>query len=134
MLVSKTSPPPLPAPWWTFGFVWMVIAGPASVVLASIATVWITLANPDTLVTEDYFRRGMQINKTLAEEAQRRQDRALMPAVQGRNHAASPTPAAAGSPATVPDAALLQAQPTPPALPPSPGRPVTPPRQATPGS
>ncbi len=91
MYINKTSPPALPAPWWTFGFVWMVIAGPASVVLASIATVWITLAYPETLVAEDYYRRGMQINKTLAEQAQR--DRALVPALQGRNHAASPAPA-----------------------------------------
>lgn len=93
MQVNQTSQGAAPEPWWKFGFVWMVIAGPASVVLASIATVWITLANPETLVAEDYYRRGMQINKTLAEEAQRERDRALMPAVQGRNHAASPAPA-----------------------------------------
>ena len=36
-----------PAPWWKFGYVWLVIAGPAAVVLAGIATVWIALASPE---------------------------------------------------------------------------------------
>jgi len=74
------------APWWTFGYVWLVIAGPAAVVVASIATVWLTLAFPETLVAQDYYQQGIDINKTLA--AQRA--RALVPAMQGRNHAATP--------------------------------------------
>ena len=36
----------------------------------------------------DYWRRGNEINKTLAAR-----DKALLPAVQGRNHAATPAPA-----------------------------------------
>ena len=80
---------PAPAPWYTFGYVWLVIAGPAAVVLAGIATVWLTLAFPETLVAEDYYRQGLDINKTLA--AQRA--KALEPALQGRNHAASPAAA-----------------------------------------
>lgn len=75
-----------PAPWWTFGYLWLVIAGPAAVVVASIATVWLTLAFPETLVAQDYYQQGIDINKTLA--AQRA--RALAPAMQGRNHAATP--------------------------------------------
>ena len=101
----------VPEPWWKFGYVWMVIAGPASVLLASIATVWITLANPDTLVAQDYYRRGMQINKTLADQAQRERDRALMPALQGRNHAASPAPAGL-APTAVPGEVQPVPQPT----------------------
>lgn len=84
-----------PAPWWKFGYVWMVIAGPAIVVVAGFATLWLALANPETLVAEDYYRQGIEINKTLAAE----KDKSLMPAVQGRNHAATPpgaTPAPAG--------------------------------------
>ncbi|MDQ6880485.1 MAG: FixH family protein [Pseudomonadota bacterium] len=76
---------PAPAPWWTYGYVWLVIAGPAAVVVASIATVWLTLAFPETLVAEDYYRQGLEINKTLAAE----RAKALAPALQGRNHAAS---------------------------------------------
>lgn len=77
-------------PWWKFGLVWMVIAGPALVVAAGIATVWIAVRTPDPVVAEDYYRRGVEINKTLA--AQRA--KALLPALQGRNHAATPPPAA----------------------------------------
>ena len=80
-----------PAPWWRFPLVWMVIAGPAAVVLAGVATVFIAVLTPDPVVAEDYYRRGIQINQTLAE-----QRKALLPAVQGRNHAASPAPAVPG--------------------------------------
>ncbi|WP_372828450.1 FixH family protein [Polaromonas sp.] len=79
------------APWWTFPLVWMVIAGPAIVVVAGFVTLWLAMRAPDPLVAEDYYRRGLEINKTLAT-----QDKALMPAVQGRNHAATPTAEQAG--------------------------------------
>ncbi|TFY96537.1 FixH family protein [Ramlibacter rhizophilus] len=77
------------APWWHHGHVWLVIAGPVTVILAGIATVVIAVRQPDPLVAEDYYRRGIEINKTLAEEGAK----ALLPALQGRNHAASPAPA-----------------------------------------
>jgi hypothetical protein len=86
MQQDTASQPAPPAPWWTFGYVWLVIAGPAAVVVAGIATVWLTLAFPEQLVAEDYYRQGMDINKTLAT----RRAQALAPALQGRNHAASP--------------------------------------------
>ncbi len=75
-----------PAPWWKFPLVWMVIAGPAVVILAGIATVWIAVRTPDPVVAEDYYRRGIEINKTLAAEGAK----ALLPAMKGRNHAATP--------------------------------------------
>jgi hypothetical protein len=54
-------------PWWRHGMVWLVIGGPAAVVVAGFATLAIAIANPDpVLATSD------------------------TPAVQGRNHAASP--------------------------------------------
>ncbi len=73
-----------PKPWWRYGYVWLVISGPLLVVLAAIATAWIALANPDPVVADDYYRRGIEINKTLAD------GKGLMPAMQGRNHAATP--------------------------------------------
>jgi hypothetical protein len=85
MKPKKTSQPAAD-PWWKFGYVWLVIAGPAAVVVASIVTVWLTLAFPETLVAEDYYRQGIDINKTLAAKSAA----SLSPAMQGRNHAASP--------------------------------------------
>jgi uncharacterized protein len=72
------------AAWWRYPLVWLVIAGPAVVVLACLATLWLALLRPDPLVAEDYYRQGIEINRTLA-------DRALMPAMSGRNHATTPT-------------------------------------------
>jgi hypothetical protein len=74
------------APWWKHGLVWMVIAGPAFVVVAGVATVVIAVRQPDPVVTPDYYRRGIEINKALAAR-----DKAALPAMQGRNHAATPT-------------------------------------------
>jgi uncharacterized protein len=50
-----------------------------------VVTFWIARGSSDPIVTEDYYRKGLEINQQLA------RDRALMPAVQGRNHAATPT-------------------------------------------
>jgi hypothetical protein len=72
-------------PWWKFGHVWMIIAGPVAVIIAGIATTVIAMDTPDPLVAQDYYRRGIEINKELAAR-----DKALLPAQQGRNHAATP--------------------------------------------
>jgi hypothetical protein len=71
-------------PWWTHGHVWLIIAGPAAVVVAGFVTLAIAIRIPDPVVAEDYYRRGLEINKTLAKQ------KALAPAMQARNHAATP--------------------------------------------
>jgi uncharacterized protein len=73
-------------PWWKHGYVWMILGGPAAVVVAGIATFVIAVRMPDPVVATDYYKRGIEINKTLAA-----QDKAHLPALQGRNHAATPT-------------------------------------------
>ena len=75
-------------PWWRYGHVWMVIAGPAVVVVAGLVTAVIAVRGADPIVESDYYRRGIEINKTLAAE-----HRAQLPALQGRNHAATPADA-----------------------------------------
>jgi hypothetical protein len=79
-------------PWWRYGLVWMVIGGPASVVLACIVTAFIILSHPEVVIAEDYYRRGLEINKELA-AAER--DKSLMPAEQPRDLAAAGAPVAA---------------------------------------
>lgn len=81
----KNEPTNDAAPWWKHGYVWMILGGPAAVVVAGIATVVIAVRTPDPVVAADYYRRGMEINKTLAAK-----DKANLPALQGRNHAATP--------------------------------------------
>lgn len=74
------------AAWWKHGYVWMILAGPAVVVVAGIATFVIAVRTPDPVVATDYYRRGIELNKTL-----RAHEKATLPAVQGRNHAATPS-------------------------------------------
>jgi hypothetical protein len=62
-------------PWWSHGMVWLVISGPLIVVVAGIATAVIAIRGADPIVT--------------AAGAERPQAR---PAVQARNHAATPEP------------------------------------------
>jgi hypothetical protein len=81
---DKTTQAP-PEPWWKFGHVWLVIAGPCIVVVAACVTDFIAASSPDPVLAEDYYRKGVEINKTLAQE------KGMMPALQGRNHAATPT-------------------------------------------
>lgn len=52
-------------PWYRHGYVWFVIAVPLSSVI--VGTIMFTLATHsyDGLVTDDYYRRGLQINKAL---------------------------------------------------------------------
>lgn len=72
------------APWWKFGYVWLVLAGPALVVVASFITLYLALSRPDPLVSRDYYRQGININQALGEAAAAA---SLAPAVQARNHA-----------------------------------------------
>ena len=75
--------------WWRYGHVWLLIAGPALVVVAGVITAWIAVSHPDPVLSEDYYRQGLEINKTLNQE----QERSLLPAQQARNHAATPADA-----------------------------------------
>ena len=94
MSIQNSSPiPPLAqrprepgsGPWWRHPLMWLVVGGPAVVVVAAIATAWIAMSDPDPVVEPDYYRKGIEINRTLESQ------RALTPAQQGRNHANTPT-------------------------------------------
>lgn len=82
----KDDPAAQPQPWFKHGLVWMLIAGPVAVILAGVATIVLAVQRPDPVVSPDYYRKGIEINKTLAAR-----DKAALPAMQGRNHAATPT-------------------------------------------
>lgn len=72
--------------WWQYGHVWLVIAGPAAVIVAGFVTLAIAIRAPDPVLAEDYYKRGLEINKTLAAE----KDMQLAPAMQTRNHVVTP--------------------------------------------
>lgn len=72
---SSTSSNPS-APWWRVGMVWLVLGGPAAVVVAGIVTAVIAVQGAEPVLT--------------SQEGTKFSDR---PAVQGRNHAATAQPA-----------------------------------------
>jgi len=74
-------------PWWKFGHVWLVVAGPVVVVIASFITLYLAVTRPDPVLDENYYQKGMDINKTLADSP-----KSLAPAMKARNHAATGVP------------------------------------------
>lgn len=73
-------------PWWKHGFLWMVIAGPAIVVVASFITLYLAVSRPNEIVNEVTYRSAKQSDQTIE---QRRKESGMAPAMQGRNHAAT---------------------------------------------
>lgn len=66
-------------PWWSYGHVWMIIAGPAIVVVAGFFTYYLAVRAPDpVLPTIPAVQSGSQAT-----------DISQAPAVQARNHAAA---------------------------------------------
>lgn len=74
---SGRMPDPAPANeslrWWKLPIVWLVIGGPAAVVVASFVTLALAIRHPDPV----------QATEAAVEQAQQ-------PAMQARNHAAAP--------------------------------------------
>lgn len=53
---------------------WILAAGPAFVVVASLATAWIAVTRGDSVVADDYYKLGLTINRRLAGIASRVED------------------------------------------------------------
>jgi hypothetical protein len=70
-------------PWWKHGHVWLVISGPAVVVVAGIVTAVLAVKYPDAVI-------GSQEPARASRTSVLHQPRALAPALEGRNHAATP--------------------------------------------
>lgn len=81
---SSTSSSHAPQPWWRFGHVWLVLSGPAIVVVAGFVTLYLAMSGADPVVDQNYYQKGIEINRTLAETPE-----SLAPAMQARNHAAT---------------------------------------------
>ena len=59
-----------PSPWYREPLVWMVVAIPAAAVIAGAVLLVLANATWDGLVADDYYERGMQINRSLARDAE----------------------------------------------------------------
>jgi uncharacterized protein len=58
-----------PTPWYRHPWPWILIAGPAAVVVAGIVTTVIAVRTSDGVVSDDYYKQGLGINRTLARDA-----------------------------------------------------------------
>lgn len=72
---ATPNPDPQAAVWWRLPIVWMVIGGPALVVVASFVTLALAIIYPDPVLLP-------VAGATAADQ----------PALQARNHAATPRP------------------------------------------
>lgn len=55
-------------PWYREPWPWILMSGPAAVIVAGLATAWIAYATSDGLVAEDYYKRGLAVNAVLERE------------------------------------------------------------------
>ena len=69
-------------PWWSFGHVWLVIAGPLVVVVASFITFYLAANGQDPVLTKSSAE--VDLNAPQARTS-------LAPAMQARNHATTGT-------------------------------------------
>lgn len=79
---AATPAAPASPAWWRVGMVWLVLGGPAVVVVAAIGTAVVAYRGADPVLTE--APTAQQAVKTLGPQT---------PAMQARNHAATPAPA-----------------------------------------
>jgi hypothetical protein len=58
-----------PAPWYRHRWPWLLMLGPGIVVVAGLFTMWLAVTTDDGLVADDYYKRGLGINRMLERTA-----------------------------------------------------------------
>ena len=56
-------------PWYREPWPWLLMAGPAAVLVAGSFTIWLAYSTSDGLVAQDYYKQGLAVNKLLKREA-----------------------------------------------------------------
>jgi hypothetical protein len=52
-------------PWYRHRWPWLLMAGPAIVVVAGAVTIWLAVKSDDGLVADDYYKQGLAINQVI---------------------------------------------------------------------
>ena len=78
-----------PLPWWRVPMVWVVLSGPLSVVVASLASAVIAWKHIDPVITVTPSG-ALRAGDDVSDPAHARD--ALAPALKARNHVATPKP------------------------------------------
>ena len=53
------------SPWYTHRWPWLLMIGPASVLVGGSVATWLALGHPDAMVVDDYYKQGKAINQDL---------------------------------------------------------------------
>jgi len=61
-------PQAAPRPWYREPWPWIIMSGPAVVVVAGFVTLWLAVTTSDGLVVQDYYKEGLAINRVFARE------------------------------------------------------------------
>ena len=80
---EKKSPP-----WWKFGHMWLVVGGPAVVVVASFITLYLAIMSPNPIIDVQAEAREARVAAPVTGPMPN-----MAPAMQARNHAATGVPA-----------------------------------------
>jgi hypothetical protein len=62
---AMRAPLAVPPPWYRQLWPWLLAAGPAIVVVAALATAFIAASTDDGVIADDYYKRGLMINREL---------------------------------------------------------------------
>ena len=54
--------------WYKERWPWILMSGPAAVIVAGALTAWIAFATSDGLVADDYYKRGLAVNAVTKRE------------------------------------------------------------------
>lgn len=55
-------------PWYREPWPWILMSGPAAVIVAGAITTWIAVTTSDGLVADDYYKRGLAVNAVIRRE------------------------------------------------------------------
>ena len=82
--LSSQRPRAQDRPWWKEPYVWMVISGPLSAVIACGVTAVYILQGPDAVDSEEHYREGVVMSREVKTARP-----PMQPADMGRNHSAT---------------------------------------------
>lgn len=65
---TEPLPATMPSSAWREPWVWLIVGIPAATVVAGFVTWWIAAQRADSNVVEDYYKRGLTVNRSIERE------------------------------------------------------------------
>jgi len=66
--MTDTTAPEVKHPWYKESYVWLVIFFPALAIVSGMLMLYLAISSYDGLVFDDYYKRGLEINRSLARD------------------------------------------------------------------